>query len=233
MQDLITGTGYILLYFIPLAISALCLRALVRIPDEIFRKALHCILLGSLPVFLFGYQTWPAAALACLLFAAVIYPILRFFERFKAYSRIVTERRSGELKSSLLLVFAMFALIIAVCWGWLGDRMLALTSVYAWGFGDAAAALVGKRFGRHKIPRTKKSAEGTLSMFLVSLTSVFLLLLLRGGIAPFSCLCAALPVAAVSAVTELYTPGGYDTFTCPISAMFTLLPILHLFGGGL
>jgi dolichol kinase len=72
-------------------------------------------------------------------------------ERIERFSEFITERKKGELKSSLLLVFGMFAFIITICWGLLGDPYLVLASVYAWGFGDAAAALIGKRFGKHKI----------------------------------------------------------------------------------
>ena len=45
----------------------------------------------------------------------------------------------------------MFMLAVGVCWGRLGDRNLALASIFAWGPGDAAAALVGKRYGKNKI----------------------------------------------------------------------------------
>ena len=84
-------------------------------------------------------------------FAVLVYPILAFFERYKTFSKLTTERKKGELKSSLLLVFFMYATIVVICWGWVGDKYLVLSSVYAWGFGDAAAAIVGKRFGKHKI----------------------------------------------------------------------------------
>ena len=39
--------------------------------------------------------------------------------------------------------------------------------------------------------------------------------------------------AAVSALVELYTPNGMDTFTCPMAAMAVLLPLVALFGGSL
>jgi len=231
MQDFLAGTGYTVLYYCILAAAALLARFLIRIPDEIFRKTLHGILLGSLLVYVFGFTVWYHAALSCLCFAAVVFPILFFFERFKSYSHMVTERRRGELKSSLLLVFSMFAAVISVCWGWLGDRLLVLASVYAWGIGDAAAALIGKRFGRHKIPGTKKSFEGSLSMFLSSFLAVFLILYIRGGISLGGMVITALATGAVSAAVEVYTPGGMDTVSCPLAAMTVLLPLSAVFGG--
>ena len=231
MNDFLTGTGYTLFYYIVLASSALLLRRLVRVPDELFRKLLHCILLGVLPVYVFGFSVWWHAVLSCVVFALAVYPILHFFERFSIYSKLLTERSSGELKNSLLLVFTMFSIVITICWGLLQDRILVLTCVYAWGFGDATAALVGKRFGKHRIPRTKKSAEGTGSMFAVSFCCVCMLLLLRGGLSPAACVLTALSAAAAAAVSELYTPGGYDTITCPLSAMAVIVPLVYLLGG--
>ena len=106
-------------------------------------------------------------------------------ERIERFSEFITERKKGELKSSLLLVFGMFAFIITVCWGLLGDPYLVLASVYAWGFGDAAAALIGKRFGKHKIrwkyTDGKKSAEGSTSMYVLSFVTVCIILMCLGG----------------------------------------------------
>ena len=230
-----TGLGVICVYFIICAACATLIRLFTPVPDEVFRKTLHLILLGSLPVWIHVYDIWWMAALSALLFAVVVYPILALAEHLKGYSHLLTERKSGELKKSLLIVFAMFAIVITICWGWLGDRMLAVASVFAWGFGDAAAALVGKRFGKHKL-RGKhiegtKSVEGTTAMFAVSFLSVLIVLLLRGGMPLWGCIACAYAAAAVCAVVELYSMGGNDTITCPLAAMAVLLPLLHIFGG--
>ena len=235
MQDVISAIVSILIYFIVCATSAILLRVLTKIEDEVFRKQLHMILLGSLFVWMEAFPTWQSAAASALIFAALVYPILWFAERFKGYSKLVTERKSGELKSSLLVVFFMYAVVVAICWGWFDDRMLALASIYAWGFGDAAAALVGKRFGKHKIGgkiiQGRKSFEGTTAMFIVSLISVFTILTLRGGLMWYETLVISVVVAAVSAVVELYTLNGIDTITCPVAAMVVLIVLLRLVGG--
>lgn len=235
MQDFLHGALALLIYFAAAAGTALTCRFLIRIPDELFRKILHCILLGSLAIFVFCFASWWSSALFALAFAIVVYPILAVFERFKGYSSLTTERSPGELKQSLLLVFGMFALVIAVCWGWLGDRWLVLLSVYAWGFGDAAAALVGKRWGRHKISigptDGKKSAEGSAAMFLTSLITVTALLALRGGVSAAGYVVIPIVTALVSALAELYSKDGHDTVICPLSAMAALLPMVQLFGG--
>ena len=234
MVSFLCSVGIVFLYYILMASAALLLRKLTRIPDELFRKLLHFILLGSFPFFVFGFETWYTSALFALVFAAVVYPILKLFEKLKAYSKFVTERKKGELKSSLLLVFGMFAVVITVCQGWLCDPYLALASVYAWGIGDAFAALIGKRFGKHKLKLKytdgKKSAEGSAVMFLSSFVSVAVILIIRGGMFPLGYFAVPLVVALVSSAAEMYASGGMDTVICPLCAMSALIPLSYLFG---
>jgi len=235
MQEFLEGTKAVLIYFAIAASTALGTRVLIRIPDELFRKILHCILLGSLPVFLFSFQTWWLAALEAVGFATIVYPLLAFLDRFPFFEKLTTERKHGELQHSLLLVFNMFAIVMAVCWGWLGDRYLAMASIFAWGFGDAAAALIGKQFGRHKIrwkyTDGKKSYEGSGAMFLTSFVTVAVILFLRGGCSLPVILMISLTVALVSTLAELYSKNGNDTVICPLCAMTALLPLMAAFGG--
>ena len=227
-MEFLTGVVCVLIYYVVLAAIALALRFLISIPDELFRKLLHAILLGSLPVFLFSFCKWWHAVLFCIIFATAVYPILMLFEKHKDYSRTVTERKKGELKSSLLVVFAMFAIVITVCWGAFADKWLAMASVYAWGVGDAAAALIGKKFGKHKIAGMKKSYEGSFAMLFCAFVSSLIFLICRGGMEWYAYAITSLAVGAAATATELYTPGGLDTITCPLSAMTVMLPLVYL-----
>lgn len=235
MNPILMGTINVLIYFIIAAGLALTCRLLFTIPEEIFRKTLHFILLGSFLVFIISYPTWQTTVLAAIVFEVLVYPILFFFEHFKKYSEFTTERQPGELKRSLMLVYTMFAVVVAICWGGFGDKYLALASLYAWGIGDAFAALIGKKYGKHKIhaPKldAKKSYEGTISMFVVSCISVFVILMWRGGLDIIPCVVISLIVGLASAISELYSKDGNDTVICPLSAMVTLLPLVYLFGG--
>lgn len=226
----------LIVYFVVCASTALVGHIFIKVPNEVFRKILHGILLGSLIVWTYKFPTWYSAAASAIAFAWIVYPILWIAEHIKGYSEFVTERKSGELKSSLLIVFFMYAVVVAICWGWLNDKTLALASIYAWGFGDAAAALVGKWFGKHKIGGkishvARKSVEGTAAMFLLSFVCVCSVLISRGGLSAIGLIVTSLVVAAVSAFVELITPNGLDTITCPLAAMTVLLPMVYLFGG--
>ncbi len=235
MNPILLGTLNLIIYFVIVVILAFSGRVFITIPEEVFRKILHFILLGSFYILIISYPTWLMTALVAIIFEILVYPILFFFERFQKYSEFTTERKAGELKHSLMLVYTMFAIVVAVCWWCFGDKYLALASLYAWGIGDAVAALVGKKFGKHKInaPKLdgKKSYEGTISMFFVSCCSVYFILTWRGGLHVISCIIISLIVGLVSAVSELYSKNGNDTVICPLSAMVALLPLVYLFGG--
>ena len=49
------------------------------------------------------------------------------------------------------ILFIMFTALIAVAWGVFHRAELAAASILMWGAGDAAAALIGIPFGRHKL----------------------------------------------------------------------------------
>lgn len=235
LLEFITGFAILVGYFIVCVLGLLVIRKNFSVPPEWFRKLLHFILLFSLTVLVYAFQTWWLSALVSVTFAGIVYPLLTFGERFKQYPALFTERRKGEVKRSLILVFGMFAAIISLCWGVLDNKMLVLACVYAWGFGDAVAALVGKRFGRHfltgKLIEGRKSVEGTIAMFIVSFFSVFCLLSINGTLPWPIHVFIAFVTAAVSAVVELYTLRGYDTITCPFAAAAIMLPLLWLWGG--
>ena len=55
MQEFVAGTSGVLIYFVIAAGVALLSRHFFKIPDEIFRKILHCILLASFLFFVFGF----------------------------------------------------------------------------------------------------------------------------------------------------------------------------------
>ncbi|HOD92607.1 MAG TPA: phosphatidate cytidylyltransferase [Clostridia bacterium] len=235
MIEFITGFGFLLGYFLVCAATALVLRFYVKMHAEVFRKILHMILLCSIFVLIYAFNTWWLSVAATMIFIVLVYPILYFAERIPKYSQFLTERKNGEIKKSLVVVFVMFAILISVCWGWLDLKYLVIASVFAWGLGDAAAALIGKRFGKYyiegKMVEGRKSLEGTLAMFIVSFISVLLIFTFYSGLSWQNYRLIALVTAVVSAVVELYTKGGMDTLTCPLAAAFTMILLLYLQGG--
>lgn len=235
MQEFLHGAAMIIIYLIPMALLALTARKLIKIPDELFRKILHFILLGTyIPLITSFENGWMASGFSAL-FIIILYPLLTLAEKIPAFASFINQRRSGEIRNSMILAFSMMALSALVCWGFLGDRYLVLACVYAWGVGDAFAALIGKKFGRHKIKMKfadhKKSMEGSAAFLVTSAIAVWIVLLIRGGIGAFGCMLIAVAAATAAMFVELCTKDGYDTFTCPAAAMVVILPLIHLFGG--
>jgi len=235
MGNFLRGCGILCLYFIPAASAMMLARRLIRIPDELFRKLLHFVLQVSYILFVFAFDTWWESALFGFIIVAVAYPIFTLLGRTKTFSAFVNERKAGEFRSSLVLAFVMLAVCNAVCWGWLGDRCFGLACMYAWGVGDGFAALVGKRYGRHKLrfkyADHRKSREGSAAMFVTSSLAVAAVLVLHGHAGPLACVLVPLAGAGVSTFTEMVTPNGMDTVTCPAAAMAVMVPLMILLGG--
>ena len=232
MQAILHGAFITILYIIVAAGIMLTARKLLVIPDELFRKILHFILLGAYIPLVFAFEEWWMAAVFSGALIVVLFPALAVAERVPMFSSFVNERKKGEFKSSMVLAVGMMVVSVSACWGLMGDKYLVLASIYAWGVGDALAALVGKRFGKHKIKwklaDPHKSMEGSLAMLVCAFLSVFIVLLVRGGINIPVCIAISALCAVVCTIVEMCTKNGLDTVLCPLSAMIVILPFVAL-----
>ena len=172
-------------------------------------------------------ESWDAAAITSGVLAAVIYPILMLAEKKPWFDRLFVQKSKGEIKRSMLLLFAMFTTVIAVAWGLFGKAELAAAAILMWGAGDAAAALVGIPFGKHKVRLRftdgKKSWEGTLAMFAVAFLAGLAVLLSAGKTGLPRALLMAGVGALCGAGTELFSPSEWDTVTVPVAITAALL----------
>lgn len=231
----LAGIGLYFGFIAAIGLPMVLLKARFNLPFEITRKLYHLAITLSIFPLVTVFSTWYAAVLAILLFALIVYPILKRVERASFYERIAVERQGGEFKSSLLIVQLSMALLLLVFWGLLGSawKYIAVVAVMGWGFGDAAAALVGKAVGRRRIehPRIqgKKTYEGTLAMLVTAGLAVFLTLLFYAGQPWQVSLTVALLAAPVCATVELFTIRGLDTLTVPISTGLTVLSWMMVF----
>ncbi|HRL12012.1 MAG TPA: hypothetical protein PKX07_09050 [Aggregatilineales bacterium] len=239
-NDLIGGL-VLIAYYVIVGLPMLLLKAFDKLSFEVARKMYHFAITLSIFPLLKAFSSWQSAVLAAILFIVIVYPILLLIENSGFYKRIAVERKTGEFKSSLIIAQLMIASLIFVFWGVLGVewQYIAVVAIMAWGFGDAAAALVGKSFGRNRIrhPRIKgtKTVEGALAMFVVAGLAIFLTLLIYAGQPWYVSILIAVLVAPISAVIELFSNHGLDTVTVPITVAFSVLgltSILSLVGVG-
>ncbi len=231
LMDILHCLGVLAAYLIPSVLMLLPVRFLTRLPSFIFRKLLHIVAFTCVSLMILSARSWQASALTSVMIAAVIYPLLRAFEGEDWYPRLFVEKKPGEIKKSMLMLFLMFASLIAVCWGLFGRPYLAAAAILMWGTGDAAAALVGIPFGRHKVRSRltdgKKSWEGSAAMLAVSMLAGAGVLTLTQNMAFLRALLLSAAAALPGTVTELVSPSEYDTVTVPVVIAGVLLLLVH------
>lgn len=214
--------GYIILF----AVTLIIIRFTVKVKDYIFRKLLHCVAFTSIiPLVMFTDIWWISAAVE-ILFLLVVLIALHFFERFPFYEGLFVEKAKHEVIKSFAALFGLMTVFIALFWGVFGKEYLyiAVGAIMAWGPGDAAAAIIGRNFGKHKLCgkmiEGTKSVEGTAAMAITSFACLLPVLLAMSPLPTYAAVITALAAAPAAAMTELYTKGGWDTVTVPaVSAL--------------
>jgi dolichol kinase len=223
-------------YLMVVAVAPTLLRMWFKAPAELVRKLQHLGYTLSVFLLLELFVSWYAAIAGAFLLVIVAYPVLWALEKTAFYRQYLVDRRKGggELRRSMLLVQLSFALLIALIWGGLGHewRYLVAVPVMAWGYGDAAAALIGKWLGRrhfrHHYIDSLKTHEGTGAMIVVAALAIFVTLLWYVGKPwPVSLLVAAI-TAPVCGVVELFSRRGLDTLTVPLAAAALAVPLLYV-----
>jgi len=194
------------------------------------RKFLH-IMIGNLPFIIpfFTLTVFPALVAApfivLTLLASPYSPFKTVTKRMKGLADITEEgHRLGLVfyaisYTCLALMFASKAYIIAA-------------GILPMAYGDAAASMVGERWGRRKYRLvTEKSLEGSAAMFIFSFLSLAVGMVFFSVIYHFALLDKIVAVAAASAVAtavEGFSPMGFDNLTVPAISVLVFL----LFRGG-
>ena len=214
-------------FIVPALMILLPIRFLTSLPSFVFRKLLHFVAFTSVSLMILTAESWQAAALTSVVIAIALYPVLAALENASWFGKLFVQKSPGEIKRSLLLLFLMFAALISVAWGWFVSPHLAAAAILMWGTGDAAAALVGIPWGKHKVRSRftdgKKSWEGSLAMLAVSFLSGVMILLAEQKTALPRALLMAFLGAVLGTATELFSPSEYDTVTVPVVIVIVLL----------
>ena len=200
------------------------------ISSKMSRKFLH-IMIGNLPFIIpfFTLATFPtlvAAPFILVTFLATPYsPFKSVNRKLQGLAEITGEGHRWGLVfyaisyTCLAFLFAQKSYVIAA-------------GILPMAYGDAAASIVGEKFGRHKYALVaRKSLEGSAAMFLVTLASLTAGLIFFSVIYGFSFLSkipALLSVAVVATLVEGFSPMGFDNLTVPAFSVLTFL----LYSGG-
>ena len=215
-------------YIVAFATVLIVVRFTTKVPDYVFRKLLHFVAFTSIVPLVLATQTWWIAVAVEVFFLVLVVAVLLLCERFAFYQKLFVEKGKHEVIFSFVGLFLLISVLLAVFWGVFGaDRIyVAIGAIMAWGPGDAVAAIVGKRFGKHKLQgkfiEGTKSVEGTVAMAITSFVCLLAVLLLMSSLPWYVCVMLALSTAPISALTELFTKGGWDTVTVPLASALVL-----------
>lgn len=236
-------TGFLVASLLLLAYYAVACLALPMalhawrgVPRELVRKVQHVGYGLSIWPMLTLFDRWYEAIAGAFLLVVVAVPALLALERWPRYGRYFPDRsrRGGELRRSMLLVQASFALLLALFWGSLGapGKVIVAAGAMGWCFGDAAAALIGKALGRHRVHARfvddGKTEEGAWAMAICAGAAVLATLKLYGGLGWPTALAAAVVAGTVASATELVSRNGLDTVTVPVVTAFAVLAVTRL-----
>lgn len=152
---------------------------------------------------------------------------LQEHSRVCPYGKLFVQKSKGEVKRSLLMLFFMFAAVIAVTCGAFGKPHVAAAAILMWGTGDAMAALVGIPFGKHKIRfkpiNGRKSWEGSFAMMVASFLVGTGLLWLYHRLPLCFVILPVLIAALIGTFVEMLSPSEWDTVTVPVAILSFLM----------
>ena len=213
---------------IVLGIICIAIRFLTKIPDFIFRKILHLIAMGMIPILVIVPTHWWIAEIVTGICILGLLTLLLIFERTELYKKFFVEKNKHEVLISFLLFFLVVVLLIALFWGYRGDahRYLVIVAILSWGLGDAAAAIFGRLIGKHQVSgkmiEGTKSIEGSVACFLLAFLISLILLILLMHYVWWLALIESLLIGVAVSFVELFTKKGFDNLTCPLVAALIL-----------
>lgn len=225
-QSSILFLGY---YVIIAGLLALITR-FCSVQQEIIRKGYHLMATGSIIILLYAFSHWISALYAVLFLATLVYIILPLAIKIPGMNKLSIGRQ-GKFKEVLKQAgyfFIALISLITLIWGGAGDdyKIHIVMGMAALGIGDAAAALIGKKFGKHQFKMffdKQKSVEGSVAMAITVFLTAFMLLYFFTNQTLLPALISSVIIGLVSATVEAICVNGLDTIIIPLIISFLSL----------
>lgn len=198
--------------------------------DEVVRKLIHLCSLSIPIIYYFISKNTAVIILSIITFAAIIVDLARYFFPaaakifYKIFGFLLRKHEVDVQKKNLNGATYVFisALICVIIF----PKILFITAFSILIISDSMAALIGRKFGKHKF--LSKSFEGTLAFFLSAIIVVLLTPKIEGIMSEYLIGFAS---AAVGAIVENISFGlADDNLAIPISigAVMWILYLIFL-----
>ena len=201
--------------------------------DEIVRKLIHLCSLSIPIIYYFIPQSTAIIILSIITAAAIILDVLRHYSTsvgklfYMIFGFLLRKHEVDGSKKNLngatyVFISALVSVIIF-------PKVLFLTAFPILIISDSTAALIGRKFGRHKF--LAKSLEGTLAFFISASIVVLLTPKLNWSITEYL---IGIMAAAIGAIVENISFGlADDNLTIPISVGLSMWLLYILMFPGL
>ena len=196
---------------------------------ELLRKSIHLLSLSIAIVYYFITKELALMLLIPFTLISLVLDLARYL--FPAYRKFLYSYfgfmlREHEINSKqITLSGATYVLIAALVTVIFFPKVFVLLGIAVLIFGDIFAALIGRKFGRHKF--LFKSLEGTTAFFIFGSLVMFVTPKIEGSLTEYLIGFAAV---AVSAIVENISYGwADDNLTIPISVCLTMAALYAWF----
>lgn len=157
---------------------------------------------------------------------ACIPPIAFILINYISYKYDLLKAMERKEKNSFGTVyFPISILILVLITFWLDMKYVGAVGILILGYGDGLAGLIGKKYGKNKIYKSK-TAEGSIVMFIASLLVSLIILSI---FTPTIALSGSIIIAIIATAIELFTPRDLDNLSVPLGASITYYGLI-LFG---
>jgi phytol kinase len=190
------------------------LRRVLRLSVEFTRKFVHIAV---------GMIAFPLVLLFREWYWAIIPPLVFILVNYVSYRRqLFLGIETGEKNQLGTVYFPIsFSILIPLLWS---QPALLVASLMPLTWGDAFAAVLGKRWGAHtyRVFGQTRSLEGSLAMFAFSYVATSLALIAFGQPLASAFFWGFL-TAVVATLVEASSPWGIDNLTIPLTSALVLV----------
>jgi dolichol kinase len=203
-----------------------------HLPQNLSRKFLH-IMIGNF-IWIIPFFTYTTFPLNFPFFVASPFILLTFLVSPGTPFKGLTQKLSGLGDVTFgghtygLVFYAISYTVLAAVFS--DKPWIIAAGIIPLAYGDAAASLVGQKWGRHQFNVcAKKSLEGCATMFCVCFLALAASFAFFGYLYPLSLvgfMVASLGAALVATFCEALTPRGLDNLAVPLLSALTFLLIM-------